>query len=298
MTDKDNLPPSTLDEINHLIKSVIDLEALFSQQRKALREQGANLPIGTQLGLQQLRMNLEGLAKSSEESQVELQRLRALSRTAELVNSSLDLDYVLNEVIDTAIQLTKAERGYLMLINPETDSLEFRVARNIEQRSMAEDEFIVSRSIAARVAKEASPIVTTNAAEDARFAGQQSIVGFTLRSILCVPLVRKGQVVGVVYADNRMRQGVFGDKELKLLRSFADQAAIAIENARQFGYVKADLEKAQREVQELRIQIDQKRLSQEVDRITDSGFFQELQAKVRTMRDGVSGQPDHQEEES
>lgn len=285
------------DSIQNLIKLVNDLEALLNQQRKALREQGATLPIGALLGVQQLRTNLDTLSKTSEESQIELQRLRALSRTSELVNSSLDLDFVLNEVIDTVVQLTKAERGYLMLINPQTSELEFRVARNFEQRSMTEDESIVSRSIVARVAKDGTPIVTTNAAEDTRFSGQQSIVGLVLRSILCVPLVRKGQVIGVIYADNRMRQGVFGDKELKLLQAFADQAAIAIENARLFGYVKADLERAQREVQELRIQIDQKRLAQEVDQITDSGFFQELQTKLRNMRDDATP-PSNKDEQS
>ncbi len=195
------------------------------------------------------------------------------------------------------MKLTKAERGYLMLLNPENGAMEFRVARNVEQRSMAEDEFIVSKSVVAQVAQKGTPILTTNAAEDARFSATESVMGFVLRSILCVPLIRKGQVVGVVYADNRMRQGVFGDKELKLLQAFAEQAAIAIDNARQFGNVKADLVKAQREVEELRIQIDQKRLEQQVSQITDSGFFQNLQARARTLRDPstMSSTPDEQE---
>ncbi len=298
MTNQAKVPQDSLiEEIKALVKSVNDLESLFNQQRRALKERGVDIPVGAQLGLQELRNNLEKLAKSSEESQIELQRLRALSRTAELVNSTLDLDVVLNEVIDSVIQLTKAERGYLMLLNPENGAMEFRVARNVEQRSMAEDEFIVSKSVVAQVAQKGTPILTTNAAEDARFSATESVMGFVLRSILCVPLIRKGQVVGVVYADNRMRQGVFGDKELKLLQAFAEQAAIAIDNARQFGNVKADLVKAQREVEELRIQIDQKRLEQQVSQITDSGFFQNLQARARTLRDPstMSSTPDEQE---
>jgi adenylate cyclase len=285
MTDNVNPPQDAMSEVTKtLIKVVNDLEELLNQQRKALRDKGVTLPIGVMLGVQQLRTNIDALAKSGDDREVELQRLRALSRTSELVNSSLDLDLVLNDVIDTVVRLTKAERGYLMLINPETNELEFRVARNLEQRTMTEDESIISRSIIARVVKDAAPIVTTNAAEDTRFAGQQSIVGLVLRSILCVPLIRKGQVIGVIYADNRLRQGLFTDQELKLLQAFAGQAAIAIENARLFGHVKADLEKAQREVQELRIQIDAKRLEREVGQITDSGFFQDLQAKLRTIR--------------
>ena len=62
-------------------------------------------------------------------------RLRSLSDTAELINSTLDLDDVLNAVMDTVIRLTGAERGYLMLRNEETKELEFTVARNIEHRA-------------------------------------------------------------------------------------------------------------------------------------------------------------------
>ncbi len=88
MTNQAKVPQDSLiEEIKALVKSVNDLESLFNQQRRALKERGVDIPVGAQLGLQELRNNLEKLAKSSEESQIELQRLRALSRTAELVNA-------------------------------------------------------------------------------------------------------------------------------------------------------------------------------------------------------------------
>src|SRR5437667_291150 len=73
MPDEANVPPSIADAINQIIKAVKDLEALFIQQRKLLKEQGINLPVGTLLGLQQLAISTEALAKASEESQIELQ---------------------------------------------------------------------------------------------------------------------------------------------------------------------------------------------------------------------------------
>jgi len=68
------------------------------------------------------------------------------------------------------------------------------------------------------------------------------VVSYSLRSILCVPLKIKETVIGVVYADNHVRSGLFGESELALLIAFADQAAVAIENARLFENVRATLE--------------------------------------------------------
>ena len=85
-------------------------------------------------------------------------------------------------------------------------------------------------------------MLTTNAQEDPRFGGQESIVAYNLRSILCVPLHAKTEIIGVIYADNRIRSGLFNEAERDLLKVFADQAAIAIENARLFASVRHTLD--------------------------------------------------------
>jgi adenylate cyclase len=92
-----------------------------------------------------------------------------------------------------------------------------------------------------QVATDAKAIATTNAQADPRFAAQESVVAYSLRSILCVPLIVRDRVTGVIYADNRIRTGLFGDKERDLLAAFATQAALAIENARLFDRVKQQL---------------------------------------------------------
>jgi PAS domain S-box-containing protein len=84
-------------------------------------------------------------------------------------------------------------------------------------------------------------VLTTNAQEDPRFGGQDSVIAYHLRSILCVPLKVKDQLTGVIYADNRIRTGLFTEKECDLLVAFANQAAIAIENARLFESLRASL---------------------------------------------------------
>jgi adenylate cyclase len=225
---------SVADEIRRLSAGMNDIEALFRQQRSLLQRQGMSLPPGTLATLQQIRAELDQLAQIFGSSQTELHRLRALSRTAELINSTLDLSDVLNGVMDTVIRLTKAERGYLVLRNDETGEMEFRVARNMERHSLTESEFIFSGTIIEQVARSGTAVVTMDAANDERFNTSDSIQFNALRSILCVPLLLKGEVTGVVYADNRIQQGLFGDKELQLLQAFANQAAIAIYNAQLF----------------------------------------------------------------
>ncbi len=83
--------------------------------------------------------------------------------------------------------------------------------------------------------------MTMNAQEDDRFSAQQSIISYRLRSILCVPLKIKDSITGVIYADNRIASGIFGDTDRDLLAAFANQAAVAIENARLFREIRNNL---------------------------------------------------------
>jgi class 3 adenylate cyclase len=182
------------------------------------------------------RLQREWLAQQREQEE-----LRALVQVSQAVNSTLDLATVLNEVMDHIIELTGAERAFLMLIN-EVGELEFKVARNLDRETIAGSSFDISRTIAYTVAREGQPVVTTNAQADPRFSSQESVIGYNLRSILCVPLRVREKITGVIYADNRIRAGLFGDRDRDLLAALANQAALAIENARLFEQVKSQLE--------------------------------------------------------
>lgn len=232
---------ANLNEAEKLSSQIGDMVAMLRAQRDILQQRGMNLPPGTLKGLQEAQRDLDNLAAYLRDQQIELNRLRALADTSALINSKLGLDDVLNEVMDTVIRLTGAERGYIMLRDERTGKMEFRVARNIDQETIEKGSFIVSRSVVNNVAETGEPVVTTNAQNDPRFAHQESVVSYALLSILCVPLKVKDQVTGVVYADNRIRAGLFGDSERDLLFAFANQAAVAIENARLFEGVRAAL---------------------------------------------------------
>jgi len=225
------------------VKAMIhELDGLLRAQRAMLQQRGMNLPPGTLQDVATAGSDLDKLAAHLRAQQIELTRLRALADTSALINSALGLDEVLNRVMDTVIRLTDAERGYIVLRDEQSGAMTVRVARNLDRETIERGSFTVSRSVVNSVAQTGTPVVTTNAQSDPRFADQESVVSYSLRSILCVPLKIKETVIGVVYADNHVRSGLFGESELALLIAFADQAAVAIENARLFENVRATLE--------------------------------------------------------
>lgn len=187
------------------------------------------------------RASLDKLEKALAAQDEERRQLRALARTSHIVNSTLELEAVLEYVMDTIIGLTEAERGFLMLMN-EAGDLEVCTARNLDRETITGSSFEISRSIVYQVARDGQPVVTTNAQADPRFSSQQSVVNYSLRSILCVPLKVRDVITGVIYADNRIRTGLFTDKDRDLLAAFANQSAVAIENARLFKRVKQQLD--------------------------------------------------------
>jgi adenylate cyclase len=171
----------------------------------------------------------------------EWRNLRSLAQIGQVVNSSLELEKVLQMVMDTIIQMTGAERGFLMLRNPANVEMDVRVARNWEQESINPHELNISQTVLRRVLTDGQPVLTTDALEDPRFGNQESVVIHNLRSILCVPVMVKRDLIGLIYADNRVRTGLFTRRHLELLTGFANQAGVAIENARLFDSVRATL---------------------------------------------------------
>jgi Nif-specific regulatory protein len=147
------------------------------------------------------------------------------------VSAEHDLSRLLDKIIDTAINVGHAERGYLILLDKK-GTLRFEVARGIDERDTKMGQpRAVSRSITQRAIDTGQSIITSNAEEDERFAQFASVQDFQLRSIMCAPLKIKDKVIGALYVDNRSIKGNFSQKDLELLETICAQAAIAIENA-------------------------------------------------------------------
>jgi PAS domain S-box-containing protein len=219
---------------------ILALSKLAGQIRGEIQPARSSLPPSVFENLTHLESSLFNLSKQTSEFEEERGKLLALTDTTQAVNSTLELNDVLRIVMDTIVRLTKAERGFLMLRDAQGEMVT-HIARNWEQESINSSEFAISRTVVEKVIESGSAILTTNAQEDPRFGNQESIVAYNLRSILCVPLKVKSELIGVLYADNRIRSGLFGESDRELLGAFANQAALAIENARLFASIRSTL---------------------------------------------------------
>ncbi len=160
---------------------------------------------------------------------------------SQILNLSSDPDDVLERVMDEVIAATRAERGFLILRDAAGQPT-FHAARGLDRRTIESPEFQVSRTILNGVLAEGAPRLTADAQDDASLSASVSAGALHLRSVLCVPMRLKGQTIGAIYVDNRMRAGAFDAHDLELLGVLAHQAAIAIENARLFRDVNTRLQ--------------------------------------------------------
>src|SRR5690606_17067545 len=167
-------------QLRDINERVNELVSLLRSQQEAVRRYGMNLPSSTLDALRRLRSHNDMLSSRVIGLQAELRQLRGLAESTALITSSLDTSDVLNQVIDKVIQLTGAERGYILLRNEQTGEMEFRVARSIDPEQLGADEFIISDTIIDRVVTRGEPVLTHNALSYPRYQSQESIVRFAV----------------------------------------------------------------------------------------------------------------------
>jgi len=159
------------------------------------------------------------------------ERLAALYDITALMNSSLNFDVALNNVMEAVMKITDAQRGFLMIADEDNDNeLKTLVFMGLDQEKMEEEGY--STTIVNEVVKTRKPLLTNNAQFDTRFSAGQSIIMRGLRAILCAPMIIKDKLRGVIYVDTAMRSGAFQQDDVDLMEAVAAQAGIALENAR------------------------------------------------------------------
>jgi len=154
----------------------------------------------------------------------------ALLEISRALNSVQDVEQLLPEVMDIAMKTMKAERGFLMIRPPGQEELIPAVARNIDTEQDVE-EGSASYSVLHQVMDTREPVMTHDAPADERFEDAESIISQQIQSILAVPLMVRGDLRGVIYLDSRRNRTQFTPAGLRFMESFADQAALSIENA-------------------------------------------------------------------
>lgn len=159
-------------------------------------------------------------------------RFKVLHEASLILGTSLNLQVILDRILDAAIQLTEADRGFILWRDADDKELIIRAIRHISQATMDSDDGNYSRTIANYVLERKESVLTTNAVQDPRFAGGASIVTQSLRTIMATPLMIQENVHGAIYIDNRVSNGLFANDDILLFEALAKHAAIMLENAR------------------------------------------------------------------
>ncbi|WP_437614333.1 sigma 54-interacting transcriptional regulator [Sorangium sp. So ce834] len=189
-------------------------------------------------------------AQPATERAAKLERLLAMFRK---LNSSVEIADILAMAMDAAIDLTAAERGFVLLEQPGGE-LRVAVARNVDREKVGRSHLKFSYSIAERAIAAQEPVVTVDAQDDPRFREHASVHAMRLRSVIAVPIRSPDGVLGALYLDNRFRRARFAPADVDLLLAFADQVALALRNARLVDDLRrrtVELEAERRRVEEL-----------------------------------------------
>ena len=175
------------------------------------------------------------------QSEDPVQDLETVLSVVRKITTSLVLSDVLALVIDHAIRITYADRGFLMLADKD-HRLQYVIGHDKHTNIIHPENFQVSESVLEDVYTTGESICVENALNDERFEQRQSIVNLELQTIMCAPLKTHQETIGVIYVDSRYIHSVNRDETLRLFEILAGQAAITIQNARLYEDLKRTYE--------------------------------------------------------
>jgi len=168
----------------------------------------------------------------------ELKGLVKLYEFSQRLMELKSVDDLLNALMDTVIEVTSADKGFLILV--ENDAARVAVARNLNQETITDGIRHLSDSIIQRVIDSKKPIIVSDALHDTQFKTSESVMNLKLCSVMCAPLMAQGQLLGILYVGNDNVVNLFEDKTLDVLTIFAGQASLILQNALLLDSLKTD----------------------------------------------------------
>ena len=199
------------------------------EERDPLAETGS-IVAEMEAALTDIAKETPRIAQESVESKASSADLEKLLETSLAINMTMGLEDTLRIVMKNAIELLGAERGFIMLTD-DSGQLEYKTAYNLQSSELESEIFQISNSIANNVAESGKSVFASDAMADKRYADQASIQELHLRSIMCVPLKLKQNVIGVIYLDNSKQAKHFLRSDLYIFQVLAGLAASAVHNA-------------------------------------------------------------------
>lgn len=172
-------------------------------------------------------------------SNVSFEQLQTLHEVSRKINSQLNFQKLLDEIMDLAVALLHAEKGLILFKDEESHKMDVQVARAPTKRTI-ENLIAMSRSTINRVVEKGDPVFLGKiASAPDESASSSSLRRFQIKSVLCVPLRIREHLIGVIYLDTTQPDRLFRKEDLFFLEAFANLAGIAIENARSYEKVES-----------------------------------------------------------
>ena len=197
-------------------------QTLITVGKKELKE------ITRSLTLQTTRMETLLAPPCSLDEAMRLHRhLEILCKVSKILHSVQTLEEALEKTLDLIFQVLKADRGVIFLKGDEG-------FKKVAERRSEDDRspLRISFTIVEEVFKKGESVITSDAMQDERFRNRKSVISSHIHSAMCVPLVGKENILGVIYTDTLLSKGAFKSEDLELLTIIGHQAGMAIENAR------------------------------------------------------------------
>jgi len=184
------------------------------------------------LGITELEFSLYDQPVTDEtaaKTLAELNSYKKLFEFSQKLMEKYELPALLDTLLDVVIQVTNADKGFIVLV--ESGEPVVKVARNLRRETISDAVSHLSDSILARVMKSRTPLIISDALSDAEFKNSLSVVNLKLTSVLCVPMLERGNTLGIIYVGNDNVAQLFDETHLEVLTIFASQAALLIRNA-------------------------------------------------------------------
>jgi len=185
------------------------------------------------LGSCELRFTMIDEAAPIEEEAAEtvadLDAYTKLYEFSERLIHQRDLGELLDALMDAVIEITNADKGFLVLL--DGDTIDVKVARNLNRENIADAVSQLSDSIIAKVVRSRRPVIVSDAMRDDEFSAAKSVMQLKVSSVICVPLLDRGRLLGLIYVGNDSIRDLFQQDTLRILTVFSSQASLIVANA-------------------------------------------------------------------
>ena len=176
----------------------------------------------------------DALSITSESREVnELLALQLLLEITREIHNLEDLHDLITLILDSAIAFANGDRAFIMLMSDDGE-LRFKMGRSRRKEYLSHDDFTPSEGVIEKTLEKGKPVIIADAQKDVELKLRESVQELKLRTVMCAPLMIKADIIGLLYVDSRRWMGRSSRAHLNVMGSLADQAAIAIKNARKF----------------------------------------------------------------